>query len=56
MATVKFIKHNTPYSAGDIAKFEDDIANKFVKSGIAKHVEEAVDESTEDAKKNTPKK
>ena len=38
MIAVTFTRHHTPYNAGEIAGFPEDIAHAFVKNGVADYV------------------
>ena len=35
MIVIQFLKHSRPYNAGEIAGFEDDLAQRYIDQGIA---------------------
>lgn len=44
MARVRFIRHNSPYQAGEYAVFENNIARRLIAAGVAALVaDESID-------------
>ncbi len=43
MKTIRFTEKQPPYMAGDVAGFEDDVADRYIAEGVAESVEPVAD-------------
>lgn len=46
MKTIRFTEKQPPYMAGDVAGFEDDVADRYVAEGVAETVETGADDES----------